>query len=108
MAKKKTTAYDIGDILGVNDPVEEKPKAKKPTPKKKQAKKPTQKPAGDISASRPADHKTTQYREKRDARLQAVIPKRLLDALKVEADNAGVSVNEVVNTLLDKGLKKRG
>ena len=40
--------------------------------------------------------------------MQAVIPKRLLDALKVEAETAGVSVNEVVNTLLENGLKKRG
>ena len=97
MAKTKGQAYDIGDILGVKDPAEVKPASKAKKPAKKRA-----------TASRPAEKKPTPYKEKRDQRLQAVIPKRLYDALKVEADTAGVSVNEVVNTLLENGLKKRG
>lgn len=97
MAKSKGNAYDIGDILGVRDPAEEKATASKAKPKKRAKAK-----------TKPAEYTPTPYKEKRDARLQAVIPKRLLDALKVEADRAGVSVNEVVNTLLENGLKKRG
>ena len=96
MAKDKAKAYDIGDILGVKDPADEA--EKQTTPKKAKGK----------PASKPADYKPPMYKEKRDARLQAVIPKRLLEALRAEADNAGVSVNEVVNTLLENGLKKRG
>ena len=104
MAKDKAKAYDIGDILGVKDPADE---AEKKTPAK--AKKPTTpKKAKGKPASNPAEYKPPKYKEKRDARLQAVIPKRLLKALRAEADNAGVSVNEVVNTLLENGLKKRG
>ena len=95
MAKSKGNAYDIGDILGVKDPAEEKPTASKAKPKKQ-------------ATAKSAGYTPTPYKEKRDARLQAVIPKRLLNALKVEAGNAGVSVNEVVNTLLENGLKKRG
>lgn len=95
MAKSNGNAYDIGDILGVKDPAEEKPTASKAKPKKQ-------------ATAKSAGYTPTPYKEKRDARLQAVIPKRLLDALKVEAGNAGVSVNEVVNTLLENGLKKRG
>ena len=95
MAKSKGNAYDIGDILGVKDPAEEKTTASKAKPKKQ-------------ATAKSAGYTPTPYKEKRDARLQAVIPKRLLDALKVEAANAGVSVNEVVNTLLENGLKKRG
>ena len=95
MAKSKGNAYDIGDILGVKDPAEENPTASKAKPKKQ-------------ATAKSAGYTPTPYKEKRDARLQAVIPKRLLDALKVEAGNAGVSVNEVVNTLLENGLKKRG
>ena len=100
MAKSKGQAYDVGDILGVTDPADVP--ASKPSKPKKQTKAKGKAPA------KPAEYKATPYKEKRDARLQAVIPKRLLDALKVEADNAGVSVNEVVNTLLENGLKKRG
>lgn len=100
MAKSKGNAYDIGDILGVRDPAD--------VPASKPAKPKKQKKAKDKTASKPAEFTPTPYKEKRDARLQAVIPKRLLEALKVEADNAGVSVNEVVNTLLENGLKKRG
>lgn len=99
MAKSKGNAYDIGDILGVRDPADVPASKAKP---KKPAK------AKGKTASKPAGFTPTPYKEKRDARLQAVIPKRLLEALKVEADNAGVSVNEVVNTLLENGLKKRG
>ena len=95
MAKSTANAYDIGDILGVKDPAEEKTTASKAKPKKQ-------------ATAKSAGYTPTPYKEKRDARLQAVIPKRLLDALKVEAGNAGVSVNEVVNTLLENGLKKRG
>ena len=95
MAKSKGNAYDIGDILGVKDPAEEKTTASKAKPKKQ-------------ATAKSAGYTPTPYKEKRDARLQAVIPKRLLGALKVEAGNAGVSVNEVVNTLLENGLKKRG
>ena len=95
MAKSKGNAYDIGDILGVKDPAEEKTTASKAKPKKQ-------------ATAKSAGYTPTPNKEKRDARLQAVIPKRLLDALKVEAGNAGVSVNEVVNTLLENGLKKRG
>ena len=95
MAKSKGNAYDIGDILGVKDPAEDT------------TKKPTAKRTKKTTASKPAEIPTP-YKEKRDARLQAVIPKRLLEALRVEADTAGVSVNEVVNTLLENGLKKRG
>lgn len=100
MAKSKGQAYDVGDILGVKDPAE--------VPATKEKKKTTKKTAKKKPASKPAEFKPSQYKEKRDARLQAVIPKRLLEALKVEADRAGVSVNEVVNTLLENGLKKRG
>ena len=101
MAKGK--AYDIGDILGVKDPTEETAKPAKPkkTPKAKATKK-------DKPTSRPAEAKGKQYKEKRDKRLQVVIPARLYDTLKAEAGDAGVSVNEVVNVLLESGLKKRG
>lgn len=95
MAKSKGTAYDIGSILGVRDPAEEKVTASTEKPKKR-------------AKAKPAGYTPTPYKEKRDARLQAVVPKRLLEALRNEADRAGVSVNEVVNTLLENGLSKRG
>lgn len=104
MAKTKGQAYDIGDILGVKDPADEA--EKKPTASKAK-KKATPKKTKEKTASKRKEIPTP-YKEKRDARLQAVIPKRLLDALKAEAEGAGVSVNEVVNTLLENGLKKRG
>lgn len=100
MAKSKGTAYDISTILGVKDPAgETASKEKKPAKQKK---------AKDKPASKPAEYSPTPYKEKRDKRLQVTLPTRLYNALKVEADNANVSVNEVVNTLLENGLKKRG
>ena len=98
MAKSKGQAYDIGDILGVRDPADVP--ASTPKKPKKQTK------AKAKTVRQPAEKHATPYKEKRDHRLQAVIPTRLFNALKVEADNAGVSVNEVVNTLLENGLKK--
>ena len=95
MAKSKGNAYDIGDILGVKDPAEEKTTASKAKPKKQ-------------ATAKSAGYTPTPYTENRYSRIQAVITKRLLHSLKVAAGNAGVSVNEVVNTLLENGLKKRG
>ena len=102
MAKSKGQAYDIGDILGVRDPADAPATASKETKKQKP------KRAKSKTASKPAEDKATPYKEKRDKRLQVVIPTRLFNALHDEAGHAGVSVNEVVNTLLENGLKKRG
>lgn len=104
MAKEKGKAYDMGDILGIKEPADA-PGEKKPAPK---AKAPKPKKAKSKTASKPAGDKLTPYRQKRDKRLQVVIPQNLYDALKDEATDAGVSVNEVVNVLLANGLKKRG
>ncbi len=102
MAKNK--AYDLGEILGVKESADA-PGEKKPAPKAKTAK---PKKAKGKTASTPVTDKAAPYRQKRNKRLQVVIPQSLYDALKGEATDAGVSVNEVVNVLLANGLKKRG
>lgn len=45
------------------------------------------------------------YRQKRDKRLQIVLTEDLYKRLQEEKETSGASVNEIVNVLLEKGLR---
>lgn len=136
MAKEKTPAYDpLAMLLGGGDKPDPEQKAapdkagaksedaaeKKAEPAPK-AKAPAVKrdAAGKTRAKTEARKKTkstkdtaagsaTQYRQKRDKRLQVVMTQSLYDRLQEEKERSGAkSVNEIVNVLLEQGLKKRG
>lgn len=88
MAKDKTPAYDTADLLfgGNNDGLKTK----------------------EVTKTTQAKQNIT-YRQKRDKRLQVVMTQELYDRLQAEKDATGAkSINEIVNTILDNGLKKRG
>lgn len=82
---------------------------KKKSTKKKTASKAEPKAKQEKTAERTPKAATTVYRQKRDKRLQVVLTQDLYDRLHAEKELTGAkSVNEIVNVLLEQGLKKRG
>lgn len=81
--------YDLGAILGVN--VAEEPEER----------------SKDEARKKPATAPKRAYRTKRDKRVQVVMSQALYDKIKDESIDAGTSVNEVINVILDNALKRK-
>lgn len=81
--------YDLSTILGVNVAEELEERSKDEARKKA-----------------PAQTKRA-YRSKRDKRVQVVMSQALYDKIKDESIEAGASVNEVINVILENALKRK-
>lgn len=132
MAKEKAPAYDpLQMLLGGGEKADEEQKAEpgearakrekpaKPAAKRKApavkrdtaaAKQGKTEPRKKTAKAEPsATGSAAPYRQKRDKRLQVVMTQSLYDRLQEEKERSGAkSVNEIVNVLLEQGLKKRG